>query len=112
MDGAFRELYPPDDRVTFFEVPMLGQGARLARWFIDSGMRRGTPRDLHENVLTVYGSTGDWKQRLAVADDRLAYLVLLDREGRVRWTHTGTLEETKLAELRAAIDPLLAGAGR
>jgi len=91
---------------------MLGQGARLARWFIDSGMRRGTPRDLHENVLTVYGSTGDWKQRLAVADDRLAYLVLLDREGRVRWTHTGTLEETKLAELRAAIDPLLAGAGR
>ena len=91
---------------------MLGQGARLARWFIDSGMRRGTPRDLHENVLTVYGSTGDWKQRLAVVDDKLAYLVLIDREGRVRWIHAGMFEATKLADLRTATDPLLAGAGR
>lgn len=110
--ARFRELYPPDDRVTFFEVPMLGRGARLARWFIDSGMRRGTPRDLHENVLTVYDGTGSWKQRLAVVDDKLAYLVLIDREGRVRWIHAGMFQATKLADLRTAIDPLLAGAGR
>ena len=51
----FRELYPPGDHLTFFEVPMLGAGARLGRWFIDSGMRRGpsTPQhNVHENVIT------------------------------------------------------------
>jgi hypothetical protein len=108
----FRELYPPGDRLTFFEVPMIGGGARLARWFIDSGMRRGTPRDLHGHVVTVYGGTGVWKQWLGVDDESLAYLVLLDREGRVRWLHAGVLDEAGLAALRAAIDPLLIEAGR
>ena len=48
----FRELYPPGDHLTFFEVPMLGAGARLGRWFIDSGMRRGPQHNVHENVIT------------------------------------------------------------
>ena len=29
--------------VTFFEVPMIGGLATLGRWFIDRGMRNGTP---------------------------------------------------------------------
>ena len=72
----FRKLYPPGDHQTFFEVPMLSAGARLGRWFIESGMRRGTPHNVHENMITVYGGTGDWKTRLRVVNDKLAYLVL------------------------------------
>ena len=72
----FRELYPPGDHQTFFEVPMLGAGARLGRWFVDSGMRRGTPHNVQENVIPVCGGTGDWKTRLRVVNDKLGYLVI------------------------------------
>jgi hypothetical protein len=108
----FREAYTPHERLTFFEVPMIGAAARLGRWFIDRGMRRGTPRDLHEHVITVYTGTGPWKRRLGVDDDKLAYLVLLDREGRVRWLHAGAFDEGRLGELGHAIEPLLDGTGR
>ncbi len=76
---------------TFYEVPVLGGMARMAKWFIDSGMRRGTPKELHENVITVWGGVGRWKTLMnfsnAAKDD--AYVALLDAEGRVRWLHHG-----------------------
>src|SRR6187455_2175555 len=69
--------------VTFFEVPMIGGLSTLGRWFIDRGMRRGTPVELHEQVITVYGGTGDWKLRLSHSPEHEddAYLVVLDRDG-------------------------------
>lgn len=105
----FREVYGAREGVTFFEVPMLGGGARLGRWFIDSGMRKGTPKNLHGNVITVYGGTGPWKERLAVRDEKLAYLVLLDPSGHVRWMHAGAFDEAAFSELTAQIEPLLTG---
>ena len=69
--------------VMFFEVPIIGGLAKLGRWFIDRGMRNGTPPALHERVITVYGGTDDWKRRLSYSPQHGndAYLVVLDREG-------------------------------
>ena len=80
----FRQDFGGNTRVTFYEIPMLGGAATLGKWFIDSGMRKGTPRELHENVITVYGGGAPWKKNLnyLAADD--AYLVLLDQSGAVR----------------------------
>ena len=41
----FRAQFRSDPRVMFYEVPMIGGVVRLAKWFIDSGMRRGTPEE-------------------------------------------------------------------
>jgi hypothetical protein len=40
--------------VTFFEVPMMSGAATLGRWFINRGMRIGTPTALPDQVITVY----------------------------------------------------------
>lgn len=103
----FKESYLGRPGVTLFEVPMIGGAGRLAKFFIDRGMRRGTPRELHENVITVYGGTGPWKQRLAVTDDTLAHLLVLDREGTVRWRHSGPFDAGAAAGAQTAIDTLL-----
>ncbi len=94
--------------VMFFEIPMIGGLAKLGRWFIDRGMRNGTPPELHERVITVYAGTGDWKQRLAFSPDHEddAYLVVLDREGVVRWLHHGVFEQSRAAELRGMLTSL------
>ena len=91
--------------ITFFEVPMIGGLATLGRWFIDRGMREGTPVELHDHVITVYRGTGGWKQRLSYAsthkDD--AYLIVLDKKGVVRWLHHGVFDTLRSDELKGLL---------
>jgi len=97
--------------ITFFEVPMIGGLSTLGRWFIDRGMRSGTPAELHEHVITVYGGTGDWKQRLSYArpHEDEAYLIVLDRDGVVRWLHHGGFDEARAEDLRELLTSLADG---
>ena len=94
--------------ITFFEVPMLGGLATLGRWFIDRGMREGTPVELHDHVITVYRGAGDWKQRISYAsghkDD--AYLIVLDTEGVVRRLHHGVFDTIQSDELKRLLTAL------
>jgi hypothetical protein len=105
--GRFRKDFGTNPQVAFYEVPMIGGMARLGKWFIDSGMRRGTPRKDHENVITVYGGAGPWKQRLGFQSPDAAYLILLDRRGVVRWRHNGALEEGSYKALTIQMAALL-----
>ena len=97
--------------ITFFEVPMIGGVATLGRWFINRGMRNGTPAELHERVITVYGGTGDWKKRVGYSAEREddAYLIVLDRDGIVRWLHHGAFDESAASDLRARLTSLVEG---
>ncbi len=104
----FRAEFGKNAGVTFYEVPMIGGMARLGRWFINSGMRRGTPKELHENVITVYGGTGPWKSWLQYKEEDAAYLILLDVQGVIRWLHAGTYDESAFNELVAHVSQLLA----
>jgi hypothetical protein len=109
----FRAAFGSEPGTAFYEVPMLGGGARLGRWFIDSGMRSGTPKEDHERVITVYGGTGQWKDRLGYAEkgpeQNDAYLILIDRTGIIRWIAHGPMEEARWAELEAAARRAMAG---
>jgi hypothetical protein len=91
--ARFAAQYESDPRVTFYEAPMIGGVARLAKWFIDSGMRRGTPEKDHERVVTVYADTDLWKQRVRFVDPDAAYLILLDHTGYVAWCYHGAFED-------------------
>jgi hypothetical protein len=103
----FRHEFASQPDTAFFEVPMISGLARLAKLFIDSGMRRGTPKEDRDKVITVYGSASEWKDRLGVEDTDLAYLLLLDRDGRVRWRHAGVYEENVWPELKEATESAL-----
>jgi hypothetical protein len=102
----FRKDFGETPKVTFYEIPMIGGMARLGKWFIDSGMRKGTPQADHENVITVYGGTEPWKQRLGFQSPDAAYLILLDQRGIVRWRHSGMFDEEAYKKLLAHVADL------
>ena len=108
----FKRRYGTRPSLTFFEVPVIGGMARMGRWFIDSGMRRGTPKALHEHVITVYGDSGTWKRRFGLKDDRAAVLVVLDQAGTIRWLHEGMFDEARAADVEQVIDRLLGATGQ
>ena len=105
--GRFRKDFGDNPQTTFYEVPMIGGMARLGKWFIDSGMRKGTPKKDHENVITVYGGTDPWKERLGFQAPDAAYLVLLDQRGVVRWRHGGVFEDEAYATLSKSVSELI-----
>ena len=105
--SRFRKDFGDKPRVTFYEVPLIGGMARLGKWFIDSGMRKGTPKQDQENVITVYGGTDAWKQRLGFKSPAAAYLILLDQHGIVRWLHAGPLTEEAYVALSLQVGALL-----
>jgi len=103
----FREAFGKNPSATFYEIPMIGGIARLGKWFIDSGMRKGTPPQLHENVITVYGGTDIWKSRVNFNEPKHAYLILLDKKGIVRWVFHGYFNEQDFPQLAAKVEELV-----
>ena len=103
----FRADYSENPHVMFYEIPMIGGMAQLGKWFIDSGMRRGTPKADHEQVITVYGGTAPWKERLGFKAPGAAYLILLDKNGVVHWRHNGAFDEAAYKALSAETNALL-----
>ena len=104
----FRADYGANPQATFYEIPMIGGVAQIGRWFIDSGMRRSTPKADQERVITVYGDAKVWKKRVGYKAVDAAYLILLDKSGVVRWRYSGVLDETAYKSLVAEVQPLLA----
>lgn len=105
--GRFRKDFGDKPQVTFYEVPMIGGLGRLGKWFIDNGMRKGTPKQDHENVITVYGGTDAWKQRLGFQAPDAAYLLLLDQRGMVRWRHSGQFDQKAYDDMSIQVAALL-----
>ncbi|HEY2017212.1 MAG TPA: hypothetical protein VGH38_27090 [Bryobacteraceae bacterium] len=105
--GQFRRRFEAEPRVTFYEIPMVGGLATLGKWFIDSGMRRGTPKEDYEHVITVYGGTASWKQRLGYGDPKAAYVILLDGAGKVAWRYAGGFDEQAFQSLSSEVAALL-----
>ena len=103
----FRGDFEKNPQVTFYEIPMVGGMARVGKWFIDSGMRRGTPKADHENVITVYGRTEPWKERLGVQAEDSAYLLIIDQNGKIAWRHAGPFEETSYQALAVEVHKLV-----
>ena len=105
----FRTQFQSDPRVTFYEMPIIGGMAKLGKWFIDSGMRRGTPKEDYEHVVTVYRDVDSWKRRVRFVDPDAAYLILLDRTGKVAWLHQGGFDDGAFQTLSHKVSELLNG---
>lgn len=111
--GRFRNQFDGQPQVTFYEIPLIGGMGRMGKWFIDGGMRRGTPRAEHEHVITVYGGTEPWKQRTGYRSPGAAGLILLDQRGIVNWRYTGMFSEEAYGALARQTAGLLeAGSAR
>ena len=70
-------------------------------------MRRGTPKEDHEHVITVYSGAGEWKKRMDYRAEGAAYLLVLDPQGKLVWSCTGLFREAAYRDLAAQMKKLL-----
>lgn len=106
-DPFLREFADNPD-VMFYEIPMIGSAYwRLMSGWIDAGMRSGIPVIKHPFVVTYYGDVFPYRRDLDMDDPALAYIFLLDGEGRIRWRAKGYAEEEQVQEMKEHIGRLL-----
>jgi hypothetical protein len=106
LDPLSRRM-PPERELAVIEVPMIDSPFwRTLGRMIDAGMRSGIPPDRHDYVMTYYGNADAFRRILAMDDRTLAYLYLLDREGRIRWEARGSATAAGLEALVRAIEEL------
>jgi len=92
----------------YYELPTIGTGYRLARGFIDGGMRAGIPDEAtRERTITLYLNKRDFRQQLDLPGEDTIYALLVDRQGEVLWRAEGEYDEAKGEALERAVEQQL-----
>ena len=107
---AFGETFGKDPDADFYEVAMIDWPFRLFGRAIDEGMRRGSPRENHDHVLTVYASQKPFRKALRAPSSSDTWVYLLDTGGQVLFQCGGAFDAERFRELTWAADAALARA--
>ena len=98
VDAWIEELQGAGCRYPILEVPTIGARYRLARSFIDGGMRAGIPDPaVRERTLTAYTDVGRVLKALGLRSTDHVVVTLIDPPGSVRALAQGTYDITTAA---------------
>lgn len=93
-----------DHSVALASVIMLESAPRLLRGVIVSSLKKDMPSSLQNSTIVSYQDEKLWKQRLRVADDSHAYVLLLGQDGRIRGMNSGALSDAEYKEVKTKIE--------
>jgi hypothetical protein len=82
IDRWFIGLDMTQTQVAAYEIPTIqGMAPRMFSGFIDSGMRKGIPKELWKGVVTVYADGDKIQQFTGNQNPNNARVMLLDKQG-------------------------------
>ena len=87
----------------YYEVAILEDVPRFIRGVVANGIRKSVPEKQHDRFLLVYAAEKEWKQLVeySAADD--AYVVVVDKAGRLLWKTHGSFTEVDWAALKSKL---------
>lgn len=98
---AFSRLGLSGPDSSSYRILVLGSVPRTFRGMVVGGIKKGIPAAQHDSTLQLFQDEELWKARLGVRSQDDPYLLILDRESKVRWLHSGACDvagERSLAE--------------
>lgn len=96
-----------DIQAEIVEVPTIaGMMPQMVQGFINNGMRSGIPQNDWASVVTVYEDAPKIITALGNERPQSAYVVLLDKEGRMVWTSNIGYSASQILELKKVVDQL------
>jgi len=102
---AAKRIEEHDPRFRYYELPTIERVNALARWFINSGMRRGIPdRKSRERTITLYLDKQAFCRALHIENPKAIHAFLVDRSGTVLWQAEGDFDGDKGETLRRAVE--------
>ena len=93
--------------VSLYQLPVLEDAPRLLRGMIVSGMKRGVPENERGNFVPVLHNEAELKKLVNYEEADDAYLVVLDRGGKVVYQVHGGPDAAGYAELHTELQGVL-----
>lgn len=94
-----------DSNVALYEIPTLpGLATKLAKGYIDSGMRSGIPERDWDKVITVYGDAKKITELTGTTNPNNARVLLLSENNEIIWFHDQGYSITDLLDLKEKIE--------
>ncbi|MEI6813247.1 MAG: hypothetical protein WCL36_03620 [bacterium] len=88
----------------YYELPTIKKMIGLMKWTINKGMSGGiADKSAREHTITLYTDKAPLKQSLAITDESLITILVVDKEGKIYWRETGAFTPEKGASLAAAL---------
>ena len=110
--GPWREHFAADfgstPRADYYVAALLQRVPGIMRGMIRSGIRSGTPPEGRSHGLTCASDEDAWRKYLAMTDDSLPSVLLLDASGHVRWSYNGVFDDAHYQSLKSAATAALA----
>jgi hypothetical protein len=95
--------------IATYQVAVIEDVPALMRRFVIRGIRNGVPETLHDRFLIATDRSEDWKALTSYSKPDIAYLVLMDKQHKIRWRNTGEASAASLQALRIAAAELHEG---
>jgi len=93
-----------ETKIKAYEIPTIqGLIPRMFKSSIDSGMRKGIPKELWGGVITIYGDGATVQEFTGNQNPNNARVLLLDKDGKVVYFHDRGFSVQALNELRDKI---------
>ena len=88
---------------SIYQIAVLEDVPALVRSFVISALRRGIPRDLHDNFWIATSSSKEWQERTGSRSLDEAHVFVLEDRSQITWRFHGAFSELSLHSLLASL---------
>lgn len=89
-----------NNRIAFYEIPLIYKTNAMYRTWINNGMRSGIPSEkARRHTITVYTDRDAFTKITGMEIDTI-HIIILDREGKIVWQKSGPASTEKLILLK------------
>jgi len=90
-----------------YSLPVLEEVPRMIRGMVIAGMKHDIPEGARSNFVPVLHNESEWKRLVNYKEPDDAYLMVLDRSGKIAYQMHGSLNDQAYNQLRQQVEPLL-----
>jgi hypothetical protein len=109
--GAWMKRLQPDygksTDVVLYQLPVLEEAPRILHGLIVSGMKKGVAENLRTNFIPVMHNEAELKKLVGYRETDDAYVVVLDRDGKVAYQAHGGTDAAGYADLQIKVQGLV-----
>lgn len=84
-----------------YSIAVLEDAPRMVRGMAVHGMKGGVPEDKRDHFVVIYHNEKELKQAAGFEHPDDAYVLLLDKDGAIRWRFHGPVTDAALQELES-----------
>lgn len=107
IDRWILGLLQADVKAEIIELPTIaGMMPRAVQGFIDSGMRKGIPKEDWGSVITIYEDADKIIDAFGNENQQNAHVFLLNKEGKVIWTTNRGYSAGQVLDLKTSLNSL------